>query len=150
MSGLRLKLPRIVRGLSARLLVLTIFFVMLGEVLIYVPSIARYRLVYLEERIAASHLASLALKATPDNMVSEDLALELLRSAEVRVVTLKRPESRELMLTEPMPPKIQFIAARQSQNAAGAAQAEDRQSLHVAAKGQALQQTRIRARRGDA
>ena len=106
MSGLRLKLPRIVRGLSARLLVLTIFFVMLGEVLIYVPSIARYRLVYLEERIAASHLASLALKATPDNMVSEDLALELLRSAEVRVVTLKRPESRELMLTEPMPPKI--------------------------------------------
>ena len=106
MSGLRLKLPRMLRGLSARLLVLTIFFVMLSEVLIYVPSIARYRLVYLQERIAASHLAALALKATPDNMVSKDLALELLRGAEVRVITLKRPESRELMLTPPMPPRI--------------------------------------------
>lgn len=106
MSGSRLKLPRIVHGLSARLLVLTIVFVMVAEVLIYVPSIARFRLSYMKERIAASHLAALALKATPDNMVSKDLALELLQNAMVRVVTLKRPETRELMLTEPMPPPI--------------------------------------------
>lgn len=106
MSGTRLKLPRIVHGLSARLLVLTVVFVMVAEVLIYVPSIARFRLTYMQERIAASHLAALALKATPDNMVSKDLALELLRGAMVRVVTLKHPQSRELMLTEPMPPQI--------------------------------------------
>jgi signal transduction histidine kinase len=106
MFGPGLKLPRFARGLSARLLVLTIFFVMLGEILIYVPSISRFRLTYLQERIDAAHLAALALKATPDNMVSKDLALELLNGAQVRVITLKRPESRELMLTEPMPPKI--------------------------------------------
>ena len=106
MIGPAVNLPRVARGLSARLLVLTIFFVMLGEVLIYVPSIARFRLSYLQERIVASHLAALALKATPDNIVSKDLALELLNGAEVRVITLKRPESRELMLTEPMPPQI--------------------------------------------
>ena len=33
------------RSLSFRLLLLTIFFVMLAEVLIYTPSVARFRLV---------------------------------------------------------------------------------------------------------
>ena len=40
-------LPRWLRGLSARLLVLTMVFVMLSEVLIYVPSISRFRLMML-------------------------------------------------------------------------------------------------------
>ena len=52
MAGFKFSvLSRAVSGLSARLLVLTVFFVLLGEIFIYVPSIARYRLVYLEERI---------------------------------------------------------------------------------------------------
>ena len=58
--------PPLLKSLSARLLVLTAFFVMLSEVLIYVPSIARFRLVYLEQRLAAAHLAVQALQATPD------------------------------------------------------------------------------------
>jgi hypothetical protein len=48
-------------SLSARLLILTIFFVMLAEVLIYAPSIARYRKTYLEEHINKAHLATLAV-----------------------------------------------------------------------------------------
>ena len=43
----------LIRSLSARLLVLTIFFVMLGEVLIFVPSVARYRMTYFDNHIAA-------------------------------------------------------------------------------------------------
>ena len=50
------------RSLSAKILVLTVACVLLGEVLIYVPSIARFRLNYLQERIAAAQLASLALR----------------------------------------------------------------------------------------
>ncbi|MBT3887601.1 MAG: sensor histidine kinase, partial [Rhodospirillaceae bacterium] len=46
-------------SLSARLLLLTIIFVMIGEVLIYVPSVAQFRVSYLEERIAAARLATL-------------------------------------------------------------------------------------------
>jgi hypothetical protein len=38
----------VTRGLSARLLVLTVLFVLVGEVFIYVPSVARYRVVYLQ------------------------------------------------------------------------------------------------------
>ena len=68
-------LPRWLRGLSARLLVLTMVFVMLSEVLIYVPSLARFHLMFLEIRVADAHLASLALRSTPDNIISRPLEL---------------------------------------------------------------------------
>jgi signal transduction histidine kinase len=99
-------LPRWLRGLSARLLVLTMVFVMLSEVLIYVPSISRFRLMFLENRIADAHLASLALKATPDNVVSRPLELELLANAMVRGIVLKRREARVMMLMDDMPPRV--------------------------------------------
>lgn len=66
-------------GLSGRLLLLTIAFVMLTEVLLFAPSIARYRLVYLEQKLAAAHLAGLSLEATPDRMVTAQLTSTLLR-----------------------------------------------------------------------
>ncbi len=52
--------PPLGRSLSARLLLLTVVFLLIGEVLIFVPSMARFRQVYLEERIAAAHLAAIA------------------------------------------------------------------------------------------
>ncbi|HCI45705.1 MAG TPA: sensor histidine kinase, partial [Rhodospirillaceae bacterium] len=45
-----------VRSLSAKLLVLTILFVLLAEVLIFAPSVARFRVVYFQERIDQSYL----------------------------------------------------------------------------------------------
>ena len=68
-------------GLSARLLVLTIFFVMLSEVFIYAPSIGRYRLVYMQERIAAAHLAALATASPDGGAMSERLTAAILDHA---------------------------------------------------------------------
>ena len=96
-------LSRAARGLSARLLVLTIFFVLLGEVFIYVPSIARHRLVFLEERIEAARIAALAVEASPDGMVTEELRVSLLERAGVSAVSIKRPGSRRLVLAADMP-----------------------------------------------
>jgi signal transduction histidine kinase len=93
-------------GLSARLLMLTVFFVMLSEVLIYAPSIGRYRLVYMQERIAAAHLASLALDAPSDKAVSGALMEELLDHARSYGIVLRRPASKALMLSANMPPAI--------------------------------------------
>lgn len=90
-------------GLSARLLLLTVGFVMLAEVLIYAPSIGRFRLVYLDERLAAGHLAILALEATPDHMVSRELTIELLAHVEAYTVALTKPGIGKLMLMD-MPP----------------------------------------------
>jgi signal transduction histidine kinase len=91
-------LPAVTRSLSARLLVLTMGFVMLGEVLIYVPSVSRYRLVYLQERLAASHEATLALEATPEGMITAELERKLLVHARVRSIALRMPGAAYQML----------------------------------------------------
>jgi len=93
-------------SLSARLLVLTIFFVMVAEFLIYTPSISRYRKSYLEERIATAHLATLALEATPDNMVSRQLEMQLLFHAGAYAIILTKPNRKMLILSNHMPPKV--------------------------------------------
>jgi signal transduction histidine kinase len=106
MKGKHLSLPPAAAGLSARLLLLTIAFVMLAEVLIYAPSIGRFRKVYLEERLADAHLAILALEATPDQMVSEELELELLSHVDAKMVALKKPGAGKLMLLAEQPAAI--------------------------------------------
>ena len=60
-------------SLSAKLLVMTILFVMLAEVLIFAPSVARFRESWLEGRMAAGHLAALTIEAAPDQMVTQEL-----------------------------------------------------------------------------
>jgi signal transduction histidine kinase len=102
----RPRMPSLIRSLSARLLALTVIFVMLSEVLIFAPSAGRFRLTYLEERTAAGYIAILALMATPDNMVSEDLERELLNQAGAYIIALKRPDGVKLMLEADMPPRV--------------------------------------------
>lgn len=99
-------MPSLAHSLSARLLILTIFFVMVAEVLIYAPSIARFRMSWLEERISAAHLATLALEATPTRMVSPELEKELLRHVGAYGVILYKPDTKNLMLSSDMPPKV--------------------------------------------
>ena len=101
-----LSLPRLNRSLSARLLVLTIIFVLIGEVFIYVPSVARYRLVYLQERIESARIAALSVEAAPDGMVTEELRNMLLLHSGVLQVSLKRDEQRMLILVSEMPHAI--------------------------------------------
>ncbi|MDF1687085.1 MAG: HAMP domain-containing sensor histidine kinase [Parvibaculaceae bacterium] len=94
------------RSLSAKLLVLTGLFVLIAEIMIFVPSIANFRDNWLKQRIHGAQIATLALEATPDQMVSEGLENELLRNAEVYAVILHRDEARRLILTEKMPPDL--------------------------------------------
>jgi signal transduction histidine kinase len=94
------------RSLSGRLLVLTIAFVMLAEVLIYFPSAARFYHDALASRLAAAQIAVLALEASHDPDLSPMLKRELLANAGVRAVALKRNNTRSLYLAEPMPIEI--------------------------------------------
>jgi signal transduction histidine kinase len=91
-------------SLSGRFLILTTVFVMLAEVLIFVPSIARFREDYLNARLERGQIASLALLA--DDMLDTALEAELLRNAEVFNVVLRRDEARQLVLSSPMPKSI--------------------------------------------
>lgn len=92
-------------SLSGRFLILTTVFVMLAEVLIFVPSVARYRQDYLLLRLERAQIASLALLA--EDMISEDLEAELLANAGVFNVVLRRDEVRQLALSSSLPRPVE-------------------------------------------
>ena len=91
-------------SLSGRFLIVTTVFVMLAEVLIFVPSVARFRADYLNDRLERAQIASLALLA--DDMIDPDLERELLANAGVYNVALQRNAARELMLSSPVPGQV--------------------------------------------
>ena len=87
--------PRL--GLSGKLLVFTILFVMIAEVLIYVPSIALYRLMWLNDRLASAYTAALVLDAAPNGMVPDSLAKQILDSIGARAVAMKMGTQRRML-----------------------------------------------------
>ncbi len=93
-------------GLSGKLLVLTILFVMIAEVLIYVPLIANFRLNWLNDRLAAARTAALVLDAAPSGMVPESLARQILDSVGAKAVALKMGNQRRLLAISDVPPVI--------------------------------------------
>jgi signal transduction histidine kinase len=98
--------PRHVPGLSAKLLLLTVLFVMLAEVLVFVPSVSNFRRQWLMERLAAAQIASLAAEAAPGGQLPARLRDELLESAKVKAIAVKRADSRQLIIEMDMPAEI--------------------------------------------
>jgi hypothetical protein len=98
--------PRI--GLSGKLLFLTVLFVMVAEVLIYVPSIANYRLNWLNDRLAAAHTAALVLDAAPSGMVPDSLAKQILKSIGAHAVAMKMGNQRRLLAASDLPARIEY------------------------------------------
>ena len=92
------------KTLSGRFLILTIVFVMLAEVFIFVPSVARFREDYLLARLERAQIASLAVEAT--DMIAPDLERELLKNAGVFNVVLRRDDMRQLALSSTIPSPI--------------------------------------------
>ena len=94
------------RSLSGRLLILTVIFVMLAEILIFVPSLARYREGYLRERLVTANIVAIALQEQdsieslyyptdfqtpePDDRIEK----QLLESAKVRSIALRFDDGR--------------------------------------------------------
>lgn len=90
--------------LSGRFVILTAIFVMLAEVLIFVPSVARYREDFLMSRLERAQIASLVLLANEE--IDAGLEAELLDNAGVFNVVLRRDEARQLILSSPLPRPI--------------------------------------------
>jgi len=100
----RLRLPPLASSLSARLLWLTVLFVMLIEVLIYAPSAARFRQTWLEDRLAAARLAVTALEASGDDAVSVDLANRLLDHVGAHAIVVPGANGTRRGIFREMPP----------------------------------------------
>jgi signal transduction histidine kinase len=93
-------------GLSARLLLLTIIFVMLAEVLIYVPSVANFRRNWLADRLAAARVAALVVDAAPGERLGADLEARLLEGVGALAIAVRGGGTRRLLALSEMPPKV--------------------------------------------
>lgn len=94
-------------GLSARLLLLTGLFVMVAEVLIYVPSIANFRLTWLNDKLAAAEIAAVVLDAAPEEGISEELEMRLLDGVGARAIALRAGGRRTLLATGDVPTEVE-------------------------------------------
>lgn len=93
----------IAHSLSGRLLLLTVLYVMVSEVLIFVPSIGRNYRNQLDNRIEMAEIAILPFTELRNEQVSPGLRNELLRHAGATAVILKRAEQHELFLPDELP-----------------------------------------------
>ncbi len=93
-------------GLSGKLLVLTILFVMIAEVLIYVPSVANFRVIWLKDRLAAGLYRSARARRRAERHRARRLAKQILDQIGARAVAMKMGTQRQLLAVDDMPPPI--------------------------------------------
>ncbi|WNK00524.1 HAMP domain-containing sensor histidine kinase [Thalassospiraceae bacterium LMO-JJ14] len=103
-------------NLSARLLILTVSFVMLAEVLIWTPSVARFRKSYIDDFIARSYLSMVALDAMPETQPNQDLENALLHQTDALAIIVNRPDRRMLMVGGDMPPAVDLSVDMRKEN----------------------------------
>ncbi len=94
-------LPKLRGSLGQRLLVLTVLFVMLAEIMIFLPSAAAFRSNWLHSRVEAARLAAIAVQVAPDMHVSDEIATQLLATAGVKAVRIQRDGISEMILRAP-------------------------------------------------
>jgi signal transduction histidine kinase len=85
------------RSLPTKLILLTAAFVLLAEALIFLPSIASYRVTWLQERLTAAQFAALTSDAFPGGQIPSALRANLLRTAQVRAIASRSEGERRLI-----------------------------------------------------
>ncbi len=89
------------QGLSARLLLLTVFIVGLANLLILPPNLSAYEEQWLIDRLRAAELATLVEETAPGGVVTDRVRAKLLANAEVVSVALQVRNERRLILQAP-------------------------------------------------
>lgn len=90
------------RSLSAKLLSLTVVFVMLAEVLIFIPSVSTMRLRWLNDRLSAAAAAGIVIDALQPADLPEAARNETLMAAGARAIALRRQGQSQLLAAKPI------------------------------------------------
>ncbi len=98
--------PPVFRSLSSQLLVLTILFVMVVGVLVYIPSLAQFRKNFLDQKLVAAQSAILSLEGADEAGLSPMLEQELLEVAEIQAVIVITEGAKELVLSSTLPESV--------------------------------------------
>ena len=99
----------IARRLSAKLLLMTIGFVMLAELVLFFPSAAVFRQNWLMERVDQAGILTQALTGVPDYEASEMLTQDFMEQTGVELLSAKRDGMTELLLGSP-PSSVEYVA----------------------------------------
>jgi signal transduction histidine kinase len=94
------------RGLSTKLLVLTMLFVLIAEVLIFIPSIANFRLRWLEERLSTAAAVATVLVDEDASSLSRATQDDVLASLGAKAVAVRDEGMSQLLVAAEMPPAI--------------------------------------------
>ncbi|MBO0345721.1 HAMP domain-containing histidine kinase [Roseibium sp. CAU 1637] len=106
-QGLGAQMPYAWGGLSGKLLLLTISFVMLAEVFIYVPSVANFRNSWMTDRLTTAGVAAAVLSET--NTIAPRLQQELLRATGAVAIALDFGSRRSLIAMNETPLEITMV-----------------------------------------
>ncbi|HMB48973.1 MAG TPA: sensor histidine kinase, partial [Afifellaceae bacterium] len=93
-------------GLSDKVLILTVIFVMLAEVLIYIPSVSNFRNVWLQDKLDSAAVAAIALKIGMPQEISADAQRKMLQAIGVEAIAMGIDGRRILIATGDMPEAI--------------------------------------------
>jgi len=96
-------------GLSSRLFALTVLFVTVSEILIYVPSIANFRISWLMDHLTMADAASLVLAESGDQSVSRDIQDDLLKAVGAMGIAIRTGSVSRLIATVEMPPEVDAV-----------------------------------------
>ncbi|MBE7183217.1 MAG: HAMP domain-containing histidine kinase [Methylobacterium mesophilicum] len=93
-------------GLSLKLLLLTIIFVLIAEVLIFLPSIANFRLNWLEERLGTAAAVGIVLVEGDAGSLSRRAQDDVLGVIGVKAIAVRDQEESRLLVAPEMPPTV--------------------------------------------
>jgi signal transduction histidine kinase len=94
------------RGLSTKLLVLTACFVLLAEILIFVPSVANFRMRWLEERLGTAATVSVVLVGEDSSSLSRQVQNDVLMAIGAKAIAVRDDGVSRLLVVAEMPPEV--------------------------------------------
>jgi signal transduction histidine kinase len=94
------------RGLSTKLLVLTVLFVMIAEVLIFIPSVANFGMQWMQQRLENAAAVSIILMEGEDEALAPDIRDELLMATGVKAIAVRDADVSRILVVTDMPPEV--------------------------------------------
>lgn len=94
------------RGLSGKLLLLTIVFVMLAEVLIFAPSVATMRIRWLEDRLNTAAAAAVVVDGLQNVELPRSVQKDTLMATGTKAIVIRRKDASRMIALTDMPLEI--------------------------------------------
>lgn len=103
-------------GLSIKLITMIITMIMIVEVVIYLPSVANFRIRWLDDRVQVAGVAARVIETVPDAMdLTPDMINNLLKAAQAEALVVRMQDKSQLIerLDMPMPVAVVDADTRQ-------------------------------------